>query len=174
MWYQGTLGGKYPRVAGMNEKYLAKVLQRYKEGKGHHFAMTVVGGLRTLPDEDIDKLAAYIADIDLAEKWPMNIPTASGNAEEGQDTYMDDCKTCHGRKGEGKASKESPPLRGQYTEFLQRQIELFKKKDRHHAEDPDDETFDEYDAEQIQNILAFISTLDDAAGSQKASDKDEK
>ncbi len=43
-WYQGTLGGKYPRVAGMNEKYLIKVLQRYKSGKGDHFAMTVVGG----------------------------------------------------------------------------------------------------------------------------------
>jgi len=47
-----------------------------------------------------------------------------GHLEEGEDLYQGDCKTCHGRKGEGKARKESPPLRGQYTEYLARQIEI--------------------------------------------------
>ncbi len=92
----------------------------------------------------------------------------------GEESYLDDCKTCHGRKGEGKSSKESPPLRGQYPEYLQRQIALFKKRERYHADDPEDDTFDDYEDEQIQNILAFVTTLDDEPGSDTAPEKDEK
>lgn len=134
-WSQGIIGGKYPRLAGLPEYYLLAMIRKYKEGTLSYPAMTVVGALRTLPEEDIVSLAAYIAGIDLAATRPLNIPTAPGDVEEGEDTYSSDCKTYHGRKGEGKASKDSPPLRGQYTQYLQRQIDLFKKQERIHADD---------------------------------------
>ncbi len=57
--------------------------------------------------------------------------------------------------------KESPPLAGQYSEYLTRQIAMFKKKERIHANDEEDETFAEYEPQQIKDILAYISTLDD-------------
>ncbi len=72
-----------------------------------------------------------------------------GDARSGKRLYKSDCKTCHGRKGEGKSRKESPPLRGQYHEYLQRQIALFKNKERIHADDPDDETFVDYEDEDL-------------------------
>lgn len=158
---QGILGGKYPRMAGLPEYYLLTMIERYKDGTLNYPAMTVVGGLRNLSEEDIASLAAYISLIDLDEVAPLNIPTAPGDVEEGEEMYKNDCRSCHGRKGEGNARKESPPLRGQYTEYLARQIEMFKRKQREHAGDPDDETFAEYSAEELQNILAYISTLDD-------------
>jgi cytochrome c553 len=158
---QGILGGKYPRLAGMPEYYLLEMMEKYKAGTLDYPAMTVVGGMRNLPQEDLESLAAYISDIDLSRVAPLDIPTAPGDVENGEDLYKGDCKTCHGRKGEGKARKESPPLRGQYTEYLARQIDMFLKKERIHADDEEDETFVDYEPEELQDILAFISTLDD-------------
>jgi len=158
---QGILGGKYPRIAGLPDYYLLEMIEKYKAGTLEYPAMTVVGGLRNLSQEDVESLAAYIADIDLAEVSPLNVPNAAGDLENGEDLYQGDCKTCHGRNGEGKARKESPPLRGQYTEYLARQIEMFKKKERIHADDEEDETFDDYKPEELADILAYISTLDD-------------
>ena len=173
---QGILGGKYPRLAGYPEYYTIEMIEKYKAGTLNYPAMTVVGGLRNLSEHDIQSLAAYIAEIDLAEVSPLDIPTPEGDVEEGEDLYRGDCKTCHGRKGEGKTRKESPPLRGQYTEYLARQIEMFLKKERIHADDEEDETFVDYEPEEIRNILAYVATLDDglAAAQDDEKEDDEK
>ncbi len=138
------------------------MMGKYKDGTLDYQAMTVVGGLRNLSDADIESLAAYLSDIDLAAVSPLNIPTPDGvDLENGEELFQGDCKSCHGRKAEGMKRKESPPLAGQYSEYLMRQIAMFKKKERIHANDEEDETFDEYEPEHIKDILAYISTLDD-------------
>jgi cytochrome c553 len=159
---QGILGGKYPRLAGLPEYYQIKALTEYRDGVREHAAMTVVGGLRSMSDHDLRSLAAYLADIDLDAVHPLDVPTPEGaNIEAGEELYQDDCKTCHGRKGEGKASKESPQLAGQYDGYLLRQIEMFKAKKREHGGDPEDDTFDDYEDQQILDIVGYITTLDD-------------
>jgi cytochrome c553 len=159
-WGQGILGGKYPRVAGLPEYYLLKVLDDYRGGERNYEAMTVVGGVRNMSDEDLANLAAYISSVDLDEKAPLDVPTLAGDVDAGSEFYDSDCKTCHGKNGEGKAKKKSPALRGQYGEYLARQIDLFKNKKREHGGDPDDDTFADYSQEDINNILAYITTLD--------------
>lgn len=159
---QGIIGGKYPRLAGLPQYYLLKMMDKYKSGELEYQAMTVVGGLRNLSKEDLESLAAYLSDIDLATRSPLDIPTPEGaEVENGEDLYQGDCKTCHGRKAEGSKKKESPPLAGQYSEYLARQIEMFKKKERIHANDEEDETFADYEPQDIKDILAYIATLDD-------------
>lgn len=159
---QGILGGKYPRLAGLPEYYQIKALTEYRDGIRNHAAMTVVGGLRTMSDHDLRSLAAYLADIDLDEVFPLDVPTPEGaDVENGEDLYQSDCKTCHGRKGEGKASKESPQLAGQYDGYLLRQIETFKAKKREHGGDPEDDTFDDYTDQEILDIVGYVTTLDD-------------
>ncbi|MGB5834124.1 MAG: c-type cytochrome [Thiohalocapsa sp.] len=157
---QGILGGKYPRIAGMPEYYLLNALQDYKAGERGSEAMVVVGALQTAEEQDLTNLAAYISDLDVTRDVPA---PEDGNARSGKSLYKSDCKTCHGRKGEGKSRKESPPLRGQYHEYLQRQIGLFQNNERIHADDPDDETFVDYKDEELTDILAFIASLDDEA-----------
>ena len=155
---QGILGGKYPRIAGMPEYYLMNALHDYRDGERTYDAMLVVGTLQTAGEQDLANLAAYISELD-AE---LDVPgPADADAENGEDLYKGDCKTCHGRKGEGKTRKESPPLRGQYHEYLLRQIALFKTKERIHADDPEDETFVDYSDEELNDILAFVASLDD-------------
>jgi cytochrome c553 len=159
---QGILGGKYPRLAGLPEYYQIKALTEYRDGVREHAAMTVVGGLRTMSDHDLRSLAAYLADIDLDAVHPLDVPTPEGaDVEQGEELYQDDCKTCHGRKGEGKASKESPQLAGQYDGYMLRQIGMFKEKKREHGGDPEDDTFDDYTDQQILDIVGYITTLDD-------------
>lgn len=160
---QGILGGKYPRLAGLPDFYLNRATVDYRDGKREHAAMTVVGGLRSLSDHQLQSLSAYISDIDLAEVHPIDVPTPEGaDVEEGKDLYKGDCKTCHGRKGEGKRKKGSPALRGQYPEYLLRQIDLYLKNEREHADDPEDESFVDYSKQEILDIVGFITTLDDA------------
>jgi cytochrome c553 len=163
---QGILGGKYPRIAGRPEYYLLNALHDYQSGKRGYDAMVVVGSLRTADEQDLINLAAYISELEA----DLDVPgPEDASARRGAKLYKSDCKTCHGRKAEGKARKESPPLQGQYHEYLLRQIDLFKNKRRIHADDPEDETFVDadgeavYDDEDLLDILAFIASLDDKA-----------
>lgn len=166
---QGILGGKYPRIAGFPEYYLMNALRDYQSGERGYDAMLVVGGLKTADDRDLMDLAGYISDLDVE----IDVPGPDeGSARSGRKLYKYDCKTCHGRKAEGKSRKDSPPLRGQYHEYLERQIVLFKNGERIHADDPEDETFAEYEDEELADILAFIASLDDVEGDDNK-DKDD-
>jgi cytochrome c553 len=161
LYSQGILGGKYPRLAGLPEYYQIKALRDYRDGAREQAAMVVVGGLHNMSDHDLNSLAAYIADIELDKVYPLDVPTPEGaNLDNGEELYMGDCKTCHGRKGEGKKSKDSPQLAGQYDGYLMRQIGIFKDKKREHAGDPDDDTFDDYSDQEVLDIVGFITTLD--------------
>ena len=155
---QGILGGKYPRIGGMPNYYVLNALEDYRSGERGYDAMLVVGALKTADDQDLVNLAAYISDLEV----DVDVPGPDdASARKGGKLYKSDCKTCHGRQGEGKTRKESPPLRGQYHEYLLRQIELFKNKERIHADDPEDETFVDYEDEELMDILAFVASLDD-------------
>ncbi|MCF7983853.1 MAG: c-type cytochrome [Thiohalocapsa sp.] len=167
---QGILGGKYPRIAGMPEYYLLNALTDYQEGERGYDAMLVVGGLRTAEKQDLVNLAAYISDLDVE----IDVPgPEEGDVRSGKRLYKGDCKTCHGRKGQGKTRKESPPLRGQYHEYLMRQIVMFKDKERIHADDPEDETFVDYEDEELVDILAFVASLDDESDDDDDDDDDD-
>lgn len=156
---QGILGGKYPRIGGMPDYYILNALRDYQSGKRGYDAMLVVGGLKTAQEADLVNLAAFISDLEVS----VNVAgPEDGDAKSGKKLYNSDCKTCHGRAGEGKSRKESPPLRAQYHEYLLRQIDMFKQKQRVHAGDPEDETFADYEQEDLHDILAFIATFDDA------------
>lgn len=159
---QGIQGGGYPRIAGLPEYYLKHQNELFVSEQRVNPAMVTIGRLDTLSEKDLDDLVAYIASIDIKQEIPeFNIPTYTGNAENGEELYDDDCKLCHGKKAQGKKKKDSPPTAGQYSEYLLRQVDFFKKKYRWHDNDEEDETFDEYTDEEILDILTYISTLDD-------------
>ncbi|MEA3641465.1 MAG: c-type cytochrome [Lamprobacter sp.] len=167
---QGILGGKYPRIAGFPEYYLMNALRDYQSGLRGYDAMLVVGGLKTYDDRQLMDLAGYISDLEI----DLDVPQPEdGSARSGRRLYKYDCKSCHGRQAEGKSRKDSPPLRGQYHEYLMRQILLFQQDERIHADDPEDETFDEYEEEDLLDILAFIATLDDKDDKDSDDDDDD-
>ena len=76
--------------------------------------------------------------------------------------YQRECSTCHAEDGYGKAAELIPPLTGQHSEYLRRQITKFSSGERLHAGNPDDQQiFQLIHADEIQDILSYLSSLDD-------------
>ncbi len=178
----GGKDGKYPRIAGMPVKYLLKQIVLFRERKRPNIPMLQHVEERELPnDELIDvaiflnkiKLKSHLSKVDETDpgfnayarlqeaKAALQIPRAKGNIEKGKKLYNKECKSCHGKKGEGD-DDEIPTLAGQYTKYLWRQIDMFISGKRLHDEDdPEEEFLKSFSHEQLQDILAYISILDD-------------
>lgn len=177
---QGGKKGEYPRLAGQHVEYLTAQLHKFKDRKRHNLPMFPYTEERELPDEDIVHIAGYLASIKLDTTYPvfkdtddaltrllavdkvLNIPRSEGNVEVGEKIYHRECASCHGRTGMGK--HDMPMLAGQYTIYLKKQIEKFNKGERIHDADVKDirkEVLNVLKPEEIRDILAFLTTLDD-------------
>jgi cytochrome c553 len=177
---QGGKKGEYPRLAGLHVEYLMDQLKKFKERKRTNLPMFPYTLERELPDEDIVHISAYLASIQLDTSYPvfkdtddaltrllavdkvLNIPRSEGDVEAGAKIYKTECASCHGVKGMGK--RGVPMLSGQYTVYLKRQIDKFVKGERIHDEDAKDKSKDVLNLlkpEEVRDILAFLTTLDD-------------
>ncbi|WP_126444333.1 c-type cytochrome [Sulfuricystis multivorans] len=189
---QGGKRGEYPRLAGQRAAYIEYTLKKFRSRERINIPMFPYTQERELPDEDIKTVAAYLAGIQLSTKIPdfkptddaltrllamekvMIIPKLEGDLENGKRLYQEECAYCHGIDGRGKT--RFPMLVGQYTNYLQKQINAYIKGERLHDKVADDE--DEEDGKSkpktvklgvlnrltekdIQDILAYITHLQD-------------
>jgi cytochrome c-type protein NapC len=182
---QGSLDGEYPRLAGMSIRYLSNQLYHFKSRDRLNIPMVPYTNDRELPAEDIQAIAHYISSIELpthlavieedADKGEafdalgrleesraiINIARYSGNLASGERVYQKECATCHGHTGEGSFDGLVPPLTGQYSVYLKRQIDQFRKAERIHDAPQDAEIFKQFGDSEIEDILAFLSVQDD-------------
>lgn len=178
---QGSIEGEYPRLAGLDAEYIAKQLSDFKQRKRLNIPMIPFANDRELPGNDVLIISEYLSNIQLptrlqpvdtenfdalerleASKRVVNIKNIPGDIELGRKFYMDECASCHAKDGFGIKKKKAPQLAGQYSEYLLRQIKLFRTEKRLHDEEKDDaEIFREISDEAISNMLAFLATLDD-------------
>lgn len=177
---QGGKKGEYPRLAGQNVEYLMEQLHKFKSRKRINLPMFPYTLERELPDEDIVHISAYLASVQLDTAYPvfkdtddaltrllatekvLNIPRSEGDVDAGAKLYKNECASCHGVKGMGK--RAVPMLAGQYTLYLNRQVDKFIKGERIHDEEAKDKSKDVLNVlkpEEIRDILAFLTTLDD-------------
>ena len=179
---EGGKGGEYPRLAGLPAAYIINQLHLFRDRVRHNIPMLEYLDKGQLPDQEVVDVAAYIESIKLVTKLPpliegvefdaykrmmmtktlLNIAKLDGDIKAGKKLYKKECKTCHGRKGEGKPKKGAPMLTGQYTKYLKRQVKLFIDKKRIHDKDaPNEELLSLLTKEQIHNIFSYLSILDD-------------
>lgn len=177
---QGGKKGEYPRLAGQNVEYLMEQLHKFKDRKRTNLPMFPYTEEREMPDEDLVQIAAYLASIKLDTAYPvfkdsddaltrlqavekvLNIPRSEGDIEVGAKIYKTECSSCH--KKDGMGHKTVPMLAGQYTVYLKRQVDKFIKGERIHDEDMKDSSKDvlnQLKPEEIRDILAYLTTLDD-------------
>ena len=160
---QGIVGGLYPRLAGMPEHYILSQMKKYVDGSradDFSISMLEVGGMKDMNEQQSKDLAAFLSAIDLEKHYALTIPKpVVGDAKNGKKLFKGDCKSCHGKQAQGKERKDTPPLAGQYSEYLLRETNFFKAKHRHHDNDPEDETFDAYSKEELDDIFAYIATI---------------
>jgi len=117
-----------PAIAGLDQWYVEAQLKLFRSGaRGTN--PDDVGGLRMHPmsqwlkrEEDVTAVAAYVASM------PKQAPAPEvhgGNVEAGAGLYAV-CGSCHGAKGEGDQSKNSPPLRNMSDWYLVGALEKYK------------------------------------------------
>ncbi len=174
---EGGKNGEYPRLAGLPAAYISAQLKLFKDEKRKNMPMRPYANERELPDEDIPSVAAYLSQIKLTSQMPefdesitayekllvakkvFNIPKLEGDIEWGEELYIDDCQLCHGKKGAGKEDSDTPPLTGQYTQYMIKQIKQFAKEERWH--EYSEALFAEMEPDEIQAIMAYLSITDD-------------
>ena len=180
---QGGKAGEYPRIAGLPIGYIYSQVKLFQKNTRPNLPMLEHVHERQLSDQEILDISAYLARIRLPtrqepmeesdpkfnayerlmeSKRVVQIPVYEGNAENGRKLHDKDCKSCHGKDGWGNAEKNVPQLAGQYTEYLLRQIDKFNRKIRvHDWDDPEDAMFEDYSPEQLRDIMAYLSIVDD-------------
>lgn len=180
---QGGKEGEYPRLAGMPVEFIARQLHLFRDRLRPNMAMIEYVDERQMPDADIHDIAVFLSGIVLKTKLPpvnesdpgfdayarlleskrvMQIPKAEGDPENGRNIYRKECASCHGKLGEGDQEKAVPMLTGQYTSYLWRQVEKYRKKIRIHDPDaPEEQLLTEFSDAQLQDVFAYLSIMDD-------------
>jgi cytochrome c553 len=180
---QGGKEGEYPRLTGLPATFIAEQLLLFRDRRRTNLAMVEYMDHRQMPDDDIAHIAAYLAGISLPSRLPpadesapgfdsyqrlldskrvVQIPRAEGNRDRGEVLYRRECASCHGRDGRGKADQGIPMIAGQYTNYLWRQVDKYLSGKRiHDKDDPADELLAAFSREDVRDILAYVSTLDD-------------
>ena len=179
----GGKEGKYPRIAGLPVSYIIKEIVFFRERQRPNISMVEHVEERQLANDEVMDIAIFLnkiklnnrlskidetaADFDayarLQEaKSVIQIGKVKGNLKKGKKLYQKECKSCHGKLGEGDQKDGTPMLAGQYTTYLWRQIDMYIKGKRlHDPEDVEEEFLKNFSKEELQDILAFITTLDD-------------
>lgn len=174
---QGGKKGEYPRLAGQRAAYIMDQLKSFRSRTRVNIPMFPYTQERELPDEDIRNVAEYLSSIELPTKMPtfkgdedaltrllmvdkvMIIPRVEGEVENGGKIFQKNCVTCHAKTGLGRG--KFPMLVGQYTTYLKRQIGLYLKGERPHDEEGTEGILNTLKESDIQDILAYLTTLQD-------------
>jgi cytochrome c553 len=179
---QGGKEGEYPRLAGQPAPFLSRQMHLFRDRKRPNMPMLEYVDLRQFPDDEIADISTYLSQMKLITKLSplkegpefsayerlqetkrlLNIAAYPGDVEQGRKIYNKECRACHGREGVGDVDKAVPMLAGQYTNYLQRQVEKYLKGIRiHDVDDPENELLAEFSKEEIEAILAYLSVADD-------------
>ncbi|WP_236725586.1 c-type cytochrome [Candidatus Reidiella endopervernicosa] len=178
---EGDKNGDYPRLSGQPESFISKQMHLFRDRKRPNLPMLEYVDERQFPDQEIADVSAYLAQVELPTKLPpfdeenfdplkrlleakrvVNIPRMPGDIEAGRKRYKRECRSCHGSEGWGDHEKGVPMLAGQYSVYLQRQVKKYLDKHRiHDPESPDDELLAAFTAQELDEIWAYLSTVDD-------------
>jgi len=160
LYGQGAAGENMPRLAGLPAWYLAKVSKDYIKGTRKNPLMMEISGLKEMTDQDIEVLSDWLSKQDVGKDPEYDIKMLGGDIQAGEKKFRLDCKNCHAADAYGKKKKDAPPLAGQYPGYLRSSIKAFFHKDRHHDNDPIDDTFDDISGAQMRDILAWTASQD--------------
>jgi cytochrome c553 len=171
----GGKKGEYPRIGGQRAGYIADQLRSFRSRNRVNIPMFPYTQERELPDEDITAVSNYLAGIELPTTPPdfkdtddaltrllamekvMIIPKLDGDLANGEALYQKQCASCHGKTGLGRG--KFPMLVGQYTNYLQKQIDAYLKGERSHDDDESRGVLSKLKAIDISDILAYITHL---------------
>lgn len=132
---QGQGAASTPRLAGLDETYLAKQLRDFAAETRLNESMHYVA--RELTDQDIAEVAAYYASLPVPR---LVLPQSDADLDRGRMLFekgdwkrnVPACVSCHGDQGQG-VGTSFPPLAAQRPEYLFNQLAAWKGGHRHNS-----------------------------------------
>lgn len=133
---------QYPRIAGQNERYVARQLALFKAGERNTpMAAVMQPYAMPLTAQDMRDIGAYYAGQASGAGIADDTPIASGPYQglkfyqvgeqlyRGGDAARDipACLACHGPAGRGNPGPPYPAVAGQYADYAARQLEAFRE-----------------------------------------------
>jgi cytochrome c oxidase subunit 2 len=124
----GNYGIRAPKISGMEPWYLARQLENFAVGargvaaddeSGHEMGPV---GMRLKAEGTIDAAVQFIGKLE--SKRPAR--TVTGDVAHGKKLYAN-CVSCHGAKGEGNATLNSPALAARSDWYLVTQLANYQK-----------------------------------------------
>lgn len=126
-------GESWPRLAGLNAKYIYKQLQDFKAGSRTSPTMTPFATMLT--DQQMRDLAVYYS-----QMQPGKAANAGASAEllaQGEklatygdwDRYLVPCASCHGPNNQG-AGAHFPGIAGQHAGYIESQLLSWQQQER--------------------------------------------
>ncbi len=126
-----SIAGSFPSIAGQHESYLTKQLREIKSGE--RSAPLMMGLLDAMSDQDLQDMAAFYA------SKTINGGAANPDLVElGEAVYragikrknVAACSACHSPSGHGNDPAIFPALAGQWAEYTEAQLKMFRSGER--------------------------------------------
>lgn len=155
-----------PALAGQQARYLLRQLKLFQtgvRGSQDNYAGQMAAMANGLDDDPTQtNIAAYLSSLTNPQTH-----TFSGIQDQGKKQYQSSCGGCHGRKAQGNDALNAPRLAGIQPSYLKRQYQHFLTGKR--GTDKSDRLGRQMmmmantvsNKDQIDNVLAFIGTLND-------------
>lgn len=164
-----SLSQEWPNIAGLSEQYIIRQLNDFKTGKRINDEMMQV--VREFPsNKELTSLARYFSKQKMVNKnTPKSIKAHEFvDLKIGEEIFtgkrieygIPACSACHGKDGMGDKEGKFPRLVGQNMDYLIKQMELFRSKQRSNDIPPQMRNIaQEMDDEDIASVAAYIAYM---------------
>jgi cytochrome c553 len=126
-----SLSDGFPKLAGQSEQYISKQLADFKSGARQNAVMAPM--VAALSEQDMADLGAYFASKKTAPGAVAEDQVAAGEKlyrAGNKETGVPACMACHGPTGAGMPAAAWPKLSGQYSLYVETQLNAFAKGER--------------------------------------------
>ena len=162
---QGNEAISAPNLAILPDWYLSAQLQAFQSGwRGHQttdaYSKEMMAVAQSMSPEDIKRAIGFIKGFQASKA----VETVAGDVNHGK-TLFQTCVACHGAAAEGNQPMGAPPLAGQYSWYLLRQLQAYRNGQRGTAENDSRGVVMKQIAATLQqdqdlnDLVAYINTL---------------
>lgn len=128
-----SISPEFPHLAGQHSRYILKQISNFQSGSRSNETMNAM--VAGLSEDDAKDIAAYFASKKIL---PVDSKPDSIDLETGKMIYrggnsftgVPACSSCHGPNGAGNSPAKFPRLAGQRAEYVMKQLNDFKAKQR--------------------------------------------
>lgn len=164
----------YPMLAGQSEKYIVDQMEAIRDGErvgtvdettGHPFVQGMVDIMHLVTQEDIENVAAWLAEQPAAAPKPLDPAPDPALLAAGEKAFKQlGCKSCHGADGSKPTNPRYPYISGMNPEYAIRAMTEIRDKQRTSGQAKlMFGTIKKADDAEIEAIATWLATIDRSA-----------